>query len=147
MFEVGDHLFATEVTAVQEVLEPTEATPIPGAVSGVLGLVNLRGTLVVAAELAALFGLPGGGGPDAALVVFEREGRRVALRVDRVIGIVSVGGELDVDGQLLDALGCRDVTVGVGQVDSRPYYRIDLGALFERVLERDRRGQRTTIGG
>ena len=139
MFEVGDHLFATDVRNVKEVLELADTTPIPGSVPGVLGLINVRGTMVVAADMATLLGLTSRGSPETALVLLEAGGRRVALRVDRVSGITGEAGpDLDVEGELLEALGVREVTLGVGRIGSRPYYELDVDAVFGRVLEPDR---------
>lgn len=135
MFEVGDHLFATDVSCVREVLEPMGATPIPGAVAGVLGLINVRGELVVAGDMSRLFELPSANPVEKALVVFEREGRRMALVVDRVLGLEGAAdAEPDIDAELLEALEARDLIAGVGQRLERPYYRLDLSAVFDRVL-------------
>lgn len=139
LFEVGGHLFAASVSGVREVLEPLDATVIPGAVTGVLGLINVRGDLVVAADMAALIDLPHGDDSEAALIVFEREGRRVALRVDRVIGLMAPSGvEPDVDPELLRALGAPELVGSVGRVDGRPYIELDMAAVFDRVLAEER---------
>jgi purine-binding chemotaxis protein CheW len=148
MFEVGDHLFATDIRNVKEVLELADTTPIPGSVPGVLGLINVRGMMVVAADMATLLGLTSRGSPESALVLLEAGGRRVALRVDRVSGITGEASpDLDVEGELLEALGAREVTLGVGRTGSRPYYELDVEAVFGRVLEPDRPGRREPRGG
>lgn len=138
LFEVGDYLFAAEAAVVREVLEPAEATPIPGAASGIRGLINLRGNLVVAGQFGPLLGMEDQGGEDTALVVFEYENRQVALEVDRVVGMNPAAKlDLDVDGELLGALGARDLVLGVGRLGARPFFQLDMGAVFARVLERD----------
>lgn len=148
MFEVGGHLFGAPVASVREVLEPVEATPIPGAVPAVLGLINLRGVLVVAAEMAAILGLPGAKTAEAALVVFERGGRRIALKVDRVAGMATPGdAEPDVDEDLLKVLGGGELATAVGRVEDRPYFQMDIDAVFERVLEHERSAQQRATGG
>jgi chemotaxis signal transduction protein len=142
IFEVGDHLFAADAQAVCEVLEPiSAATPIPGAVPGIHGLINLRGTLLVTGNLGSLLGLTPKPVAEPALVVFEHEERRVALEIDRVVDVTSgPDGDLDVDGSLLKTLGAREVVSGAGQFGQRPYFRLDMGAVFALVLERDQRG-------
>ncbi len=134
LFEVGGRLFAVEATEVVQVLEPVEATPVPGAVPGVRGLINVRGTLLVCGELAALFGLEPEPSDESVLVVFEHAGRRVALAVDRVVGMAT-DVELDVDGDVLEALSARELVKGVGRYGERPYFQLDMGAVFGRVLE------------
>jgi chemotaxis signal transduction protein len=141
LFEVGDYLFAAAAGEVLEILEPVSATPVPGAVAGVDGLVNLRGKLIVSGHFARLLGLKREGVDEPALVVFEHGGRSVALQVDGVVGMAPAsGGELDVGGDLLAALGARDVVRGVGRFGSRPYFQLDMAAVFARVLERDGEG-------
>jgi chemotaxis signal transduction protein len=152
LFEVGEHLFAVDARNVREVLEPTEATPVPGSVPGILGLMNLRGTLVVAGDLATLLGLTSRKSEETALVVFEHESDRVALEVDRLSGVAPYPtGDLDVDGELLEVIGAREIVAGVGQLGSRPYFQLEMKALFARVLEqdtdRDRAIQLGSIGG
>ncbi len=136
LFEVGDQLFSADARDLAGVLEPQEATPVPGAVPGISGLINLRGQLLVAGALAPVLGLTAVGSEEAALVVFEQDGRQVALEVDRVVGLAPypVGG-LDISGGLLEALGARELVKGVGQFGARPYYELDVSALFARVLE------------
>jgi purine-binding chemotaxis protein CheW len=136
LFEVGGYLFAAEPREVVEVLEPTEATPVPGAVPGVRGLINVRGTLLVSGELAPLLGLEPEPGEETVLVVFEHGGRRVALEVDRVVGMAAAG-DLDVDAELLEALSARELVRGVGRLRDRPFFQLDMGAVFGRVLESD----------
>jgi chemotaxis signal transduction protein len=117
-------------------MDPTEATPVPGAVPGVLGLLNRRGKVVVAGELGTFLGVESEPGEESALVVFADGDRRIALLVDRVIGMAPYSaGEDDVDGSLLEALGARDLAVGVGQFGPRPYIRLDVAAIFARVLD------------
>ena len=155
LFEVGEHLFAAEAEEVREVLEPTEATPIPGAVPGVHGLINLRGNLLVTGEFGRLLGLSESTSGDPALVVFEQGDRQVALEVDQVIAMVPAppskkgkgSGDLDVGSELLDALGAGALVTGVGQFGPRPYFKLDMRAVFERVLEQVGEGDRAVTLG
>jgi chemotaxis signal transduction protein len=153
VFEVGEHLLAVEAGRVLEVLEPLDATPIPGADPYVEGLVNLRGTLAVAANLAGLLGI----GEDAktaepALVVLVRDSQRLALRVDRVVGVLPDAADaLDIDSDVLEALGARELISGVGEMEGHPFAQLDLDAIFRRVLfqpgDHDRSPQTASRGG
>lgn len=150
LFEVGGYLFAVEAQHAREVLEPTLATPLPGAVPGVLGLINLRGTLMIAGHMATLFGLPGTGGEEATFLVLEREDRRVAMQVDRVVGLAPwAEGEVAVEGTLPEILEGRAVVTGVGEHDARPYYQLDMAAIFSSVLadDGDQMIQHGSVGG
>ena len=99
LVEVGRCLFAADADEVREVIDPTEATPIPGAAAGVLGLLNRRGKVIVAGELGTFLGVDSEPGEESALVVFADGDRRIALMVDRVIGMAPYPeGEEDVAG-------------------------------------------------
>ncbi len=152
LFQVGEHLLAADAGQVSEVREPTDATPVPGSVPGILGLINLRGSLVIAGELSRLLGFNPLKNEETALVVFDDGERRVALEVDRLVGMVEESSEnLDVEGELLEALGADDIVAGIGQFQSRPYFQLDIEALFARILDqdvdRDRAMQLGSIGG
>ena len=138
LVEVGRCLFAADADEVREVIDPAETTPVPGAVPGVLGLMNLRGEVIVAGELGTFLGVDAEPGEESALVVFADGDRRIALLVDRVIGMApSPESEEDVDSDLLEALGARELAIGVGQFGPRPYVRLDVPAIFARVLDQD----------
>jgi len=141
LFAVGDHLFAADAGAIREIVEPgLVPTPIPGAIPAVLGLINLRGTLMVAGNLAALLELTPRPS-DPVLVVLEHEARQVALEVDRVVDVTSQSrDEHDADDGLLEVLGGRSVVSGVGRFGKQPYYELDMGELFALVLEQRQPG-------
>ncbi len=152
LFEVGPYLFSVEAQYVREVLEPCAVTPVPGAATPVVGLINIRGTLMIAARLAALLGVTPGVDEETALVTFEHGQRRLALLVDRAVGVAPhPTGGLVVDGVFLAALGLESVVLGVGggEFGTRPYYQLDVGVIFERVLggESEHALGRGPIGG
>jgi chemotaxis signal transduction protein len=153
VFEVGEHRLAVEARRVLEVLEPLDATPIPGADPYVEGLVNLRGTLAVMANLAGLLDIGGEARPaEPALVVLERDSQRLALRVDRVVGVLPYpAAALEIDSDVLEALGARELISGVGEMEGQPFVQLDLDAIFRRVLfqpgDHDRSPQTASRGG
>lgn len=136
LFTVGDHLFAADARAVREIVEVgLAATPIPGAIPAVWGLINLRGKLLIAGSLSALLEVP----PrslDPVLVVFEHGPRQVALEVDCVVDVASEpGDENSAGGQPGGALGSHPVVAAVGRFGDRPYFRLDMRQLFAMLLE------------
>lgn len=64
------------------------SAPVPGAPPALRGLLDLRGEVVPVLDArAALGGSPGAPRPDEHLLLVEAAGRRVALAVDRVMGV------------------------------------------------------------
>ena len=128
---VADEDYALPVTDVLEVADIGDVTPVPGAVQAVLGLKNLRGTVITVVDLAAVMDLSATQ-PRQRIVVAEEGGRHVALAVDSVVGVESVPkpsetvesrhlvGAALVDGSLV---GVIDVKSVLDQLQRRPSIR------------------------
>jgi purine-binding chemotaxis protein CheW len=83
----GDQCYGVNVERVLEVVRDTTVERVPGAPQGVRGLVNLRGQLVVALDVAHLVEdreQPTERGGVAVAVVVSHMGESLALCVDRV---------------------------------------------------------------
>lgn len=81
-FRLDDETYGINVMQVQEVLRYTEITPVPGAPSYVLGIINLRGNVVTVIDTRQRFGL------DQAPITDNT--RIVIIEVDRqVVGILA----------------------------------------------------------
>ncbi|KWB86875.1 chemotaxis protein CheW [Burkholderia ubonensis] len=99
-FRIADEWLGLPVPALRQIDGPRPIHPLPHRRNGVvLGLVNVRGTLTIAASLGALLGLDLGLEHDAAgrhasrhaharLLVVEHRGNTVALPVDEVEGVL-----------------------------------------------------------
>jgi chemotaxis signal transduction protein len=147
LFAVGDHLFAAEARCVREIIETgLAATPIPGAIPAVWGLINLRGSLLVAGSLGALLELT----PrptDPVLVVFEHGSRRVALEVDRAVDVMSESHcEPALDDRPLADLATHPIVSEVGWFGDRSYFRLDMRQLFAHLLEEEEAAGDTEAG-
>jgi purine-binding chemotaxis protein CheW len=96
-FWVGDTRLAIDAQRVQEVLKDQSMVKVPGTDPSIRGLVNLRGQVIVAIELAVRMeiAMPPGHRPSFSVVVRTPEGP-VILLVDRV-GEVLDASELDAD--------------------------------------------------
>lgn len=90
-FRMGK-LYALKLHEVMEVLNcPAELIHAPNMPGAVLGVMNLRGTPISVLDPRKLFDLqPAEPGASPALLVFQHENRRVAIRVDEVESIVSL---------------------------------------------------------
>lgn len=112
---------------VHEVVAAVRPSPLPGAPPEVEGLVDLRGTTVPVLDLRVQFGLPGRPvRPSDRLVVVDAAGRRLALRVDRVVDLVPVAAA-DVDAHPLAGAG---VTAGVARLPDGLLVICDLEAFL-----------------
>jgi purine-binding chemotaxis protein CheW len=88
---LGDVRLALPSACVVEVARMVATAPLPGAPPIVEGAIGYRGTVVPVLDLRRRLGLPARGvDPADHLVVIRTDGRRVALRVDRALGLVSI---------------------------------------------------------
>jgi chemotaxis-related protein WspD len=96
IFRIGPEWFALPTSVIAEVAEHRVVHSVPHRRAGiVLGVVNVRGELLVCASLGRLLGLQGGGDAapatthkaDGRLLVLRREGVRVVLPADEVSGV------------------------------------------------------------
>ncbi|GLK55680.1 chemotaxis-related protein WspD [Methylopila capsulata] len=96
LFRIGDEWLALPTDHLHEVAQPRRTHSLPHRRDElVLGIVNVRGELLVCVSLAALLGISAAGTAEAGersragprLVVIGRDGRRAAFPVDEVHGV------------------------------------------------------------
>jgi len=91
-FMVGGLCLGIEVSTMREVLRAQTLTRVPRAPREVRGLMNLRGQIVTAVDLAARLRLPRGERPAAAMnVIVQTQDGPVSLLVDEIGDVVEVG--------------------------------------------------------
>lgn len=96
-FVLATQLYAIAILEVQEVLASAAIEPVPGASAEVLGVINLRGSIVTVIDLRSRLGLsPLVDTAQAALIIVRPEnGPPLGLAVDRVMDVVVLGdGEI-----------------------------------------------------
>jgi purine-binding chemotaxis protein CheW len=85
---LGGRPFAVDVREVREVVMLESLTAVPGAPAPLLGVANLRGSILGVAEARPLLGLPSppvtAGSPALVLAVGEL---KAAMPIDRVVGL------------------------------------------------------------
>jgi purine-binding chemotaxis protein CheW len=104
LFEVAGRTFAVEISRAREARIFDDYTVVPLAPPHVMGMTNLRGAIIPIVDLCVLLGLPGRVGTVHVLVV-EANGVRVAVAVDRVIGVESLDDLLEPAEPIVDTAG------------------------------------------
>ena len=93
-FHLGDQQFCIKTTSIREIRGWAAATPLPHAPPHVLGVMNLRGSVIPVIDLAARLGMAGTiDSSRSAIVVVEVGQGVVGLVVDQVSDILSVGAD------------------------------------------------------
>src|SRR5438046_10655437 len=93
-FRLHDQEFCVKTTTIREIRGWAPSTPIPHAPADVLGVMNLRGTVIPIIDLAHKLGMPSTiANERSAIVVAEVNDMVVGLVVERVSDILTVTEE------------------------------------------------------
>ncbi len=83
--------YAVESVHVHEVYPLREFTRVPHVPSFVLGLINVRGRLLVVIDIKKFFDLPEGGLSDLnKVIIVQQDGRELGLLADAVVGVRAI---------------------------------------------------------
>jgi purine-binding chemotaxis protein CheW len=92
-FRLHHQEFCVKTTSIREIRGWAPVTPIPHSPYEVLGVMNLRGTVIPIVDLAVKLGMPAAQATErSAVVVTEVNGMTVGLLVDGVSDILTVAG-------------------------------------------------------
>ena len=130
LVEAGAQRFAWELTLIREIVTVRAVTRLPGAPAWVLGLVNLRGTVLTVVDLATRLALRGSGA--GSVVVLEVDGRTLGVRVDAVLSVVAARDTIvePVDG----ARAADGLVAGMVRLAEGSAALVDAAALCRSVL-------------
>lgn len=90
IFHSAGERFAVPLARVKEIIRVPEVVRMPLSPAALLGLANLRGTVLPVLDLRSISGLPAVLVDEASRVVVLDHGHPVGLMVDRVANVVSV---------------------------------------------------------
>ena len=90
-FDLADERYGVEVSQVREILRVNQVFPVPGAPDYVVGITNIRGSVVTIIDGRRRFNLPPAEYTDLArMVVLESEDEIAAVMVDSVSDVIDV---------------------------------------------------------
>jgi purine-binding chemotaxis protein CheW len=92
-FHLGGEQFALPVEDVQEVLLKQPLTPVPLAPDEIMGLLNLRGSIMPAIDLRRRLGFPDGEQRDQKLLVLKGAEGPVSVVVDDIGDVFELDGK------------------------------------------------------
>ncbi|HTO31230.1 chemotaxis protein CheW [Pararhizobium sp.] len=93
-FRLHDQEFCVKTTTIREIRGWAPSTPIPHSPADVLGVMNLRGTVIPIIDLAHKLGMKSTVANErSAIVVAEVHNMVIGLVVDRVSDILTVRGD------------------------------------------------------
>ena len=83
LLSVGRESLAVDLRHVREVFRVEAITPVPGMPSALVGVVNLRGTIIPLSDLRPFLGVPRASTPKYAAVL-RKEGAQIGILIDEV---------------------------------------------------------------
>ncbi|MFZ4808341.1 MAG: chemotaxis protein CheW [Hyphomicrobiaceae bacterium] len=128
----GGEVFGLSVESAQTIFRIESVSPVPGAPPEIVGLVNLRGKIVMAVSLRSRLGMPRDGSfKDALAIGVEHKSENFALIIDQVGDVFSLRQATSVPTPPhLDMARARLMT-GLYQVGDMLVPVLDIGALFD----------------
>jgi purine-binding chemotaxis protein CheW len=135
-FFTGGQSFSIDIRQVREIRRWSPVTPLPHAPAEVLGVMNLRGSVIPIFDLAVRFGLDRTpDNPRNVVVIAAHEAQTVGLLVESVSEILSVARDRIQETPDLRSDNSRQSIIGVIPVEDGMTRIIDLSA----VIQPDRR--------
>ena len=135
-FFTGGMSFSMDIRQVREIRRWSPVTPLPHAPADVLGVMNLRGSVIPIFDLAVRFGLDRTpDNPRNVVVIAAHQNQTVGLLVESVSEILSVAPDRIQATPDLRNDNSRKSIIGIIPVDGGMTRVIDLGA----VIQSDRR--------
>lgn len=131
-FQAGGQSFSLDITHVREIRRWTAVTPLPHAPQEVLGVMNLRGSVIPIYDLSARFGLgPTPEAPRNVVVVAMIHNQTIGLLVQAVSEILSVRRDCIQDTPDIRSESTRQCITGVVPLDDGMTRIIDLASVVQ----------------
>lgn len=130
-FRLEEETYGVNVMQVQEVLRYTEIAPVPGAPDYVLGIINLRGSVVTVIDTRSRFGLPMSDVTDnSRIVIIEVDKQVLGILVDAVSEVVYLNqSEIEIAPNVGTEESAKFIQ-GVCHKDERLLILVELGKLL-----------------
>ncbi len=132
LVRLGGELFAIDLRQVQEVFELDAITPVPGMPASLVGVANVRGTVVPLADLRVSLGASPSITPRYAVVV-RHDAHHIGLLIDEVPEIRWMLPEDRLDPSGTMGIEARALLSGLIRVENRVGGMLEIPALVASV--------------
>jgi len=93
VFSLGDESFGVDIESVREIIRWQPVTHVPDTPESVLGVLNLRGSVIPVVDLRNRFGMPSTEATDATRILVVDIGTDVGALVDSVTEVMRISSE------------------------------------------------------
>ena len=130
-FKLDGDLYGLEITKVREIILITEITRVPETPDYLIGLINLRSTVIPVIDLRVRFGLPQAERSDESrIMVLQANGSTVGIMVDAVSEVLRIRQDQIVPPPPAIAGLSRDYLNGLVNLDDHLLILLDIGKVF-----------------
>jgi purine-binding chemotaxis protein CheW len=134
-FQLGAETYGLPVLDVREIIGLMPITAVPRAPAFVRGVINLRGKVIPVVDLRLQFGMEPCPSTDQTVIIVvqclvEDRPLTMGLLVDRVLEVLSIGGDQIEPPPSFGATESADFLLGVGKSGQRVIFLLDIARLL-----------------
>ncbi len=131
-FVVGDEEFSVPILTIQEIIKPIEWTRVPRTPAYVLGVFNLRGSVIPLIDLRLKFGLPSEKMTEnSRFIVMKNETETAGFVIDRLTEAIRLK-KSEIGPAPETAMQEKSLIEGVGKQDDKILTILKVDKLLER---------------
>jgi purine-binding chemotaxis protein CheW len=130
-FSLGAEDYGVDILHVQEIRSGDAVARLPDLPEHLLGVINLRGTIVPVVDLRIKLGLPRDAAAATATIVLDVDDRKVAIVVDRVSDVVRFEAAAIRPVPALTVPASGSPLLGLGTIDERMVILLDAAVAFD----------------
>jgi purine-binding chemotaxis protein CheW len=129
-FRLGTECYGVPVWKVREIIRPIEASPVPGMIKPMEGVINLRGGIVPVLGIHTLLGVDQRDTEEAPrkqrIVIFDKDSGGFGFFVDEVMEVVRVlSQDIQPPPNVGSDIACPEAILGIVQVSDQMVLCID----------------------
>ena len=134
IFTLSTSSYALDIACVQEIIRLPALTQIPQALPYVVGIINLRGSIVPVLDLRQRCGLPAGEATAATrVVVVQQASHNLGLIVDGVDEVTTIPvAAIEPVADIVRGASAQRMLLGVARLDDRLVLLLDLSKIVAR---------------
>jgi purine-binding chemotaxis protein CheW len=134
-FIIGSEELAVPILNIQEIIKPIECTKVPSVPDYVLGVFNLRGSILPLIDLRRKFGLPSAPQTeDTRFIVIKTENNEAGFVIDRLTKAIRINqSDIETPPETFEKEeGVENLIFGIGKMENSIITILNVNALLKR---------------
>jgi purine-binding chemotaxis protein CheW len=133
VFDLADEHYGVDISNVQEIIQMQTITRIPGSISSVEGLINLRGVVIPVVDLRKRFGMESAEhDKDTRTMVIHCHGEDIGMIVDSVTEVLHITSDSIEPPSSLITCADSNYILGVVKLPERLVILLDTDGVLSR---------------